>query len=64
MGAAVIAVVFVAGLLGAPTMFGHGEAHAKPQVQQVQQSQQEQVASVQVPAQSVYADADASNAHP
>ena len=34
MGAVVIAVVFVAGLLGAPTMFGHGKAHAAPQAQQ------------------------------
>ena len=40
MGAVVIAVVFVAGLLGAPTLFGHGEAHASPPVQQ-------QVASAQ-----------------
>ena len=34
MGAVVIAVVFVAGLFGAPTMFGHGKAHAAPQAQQ------------------------------
>jgi flagellar basal body-associated protein FliL len=47
MGAVVIGVVFVAGLIGAPTMFGHGNAHAAPQAQQ-----QEVVASVQVPAQS------------
>jgi hypothetical protein len=34
MGAAVIGVVFVAGLLGVPSLFGHNEAHAKPQAQQ------------------------------
>jgi hypothetical protein len=51
MGAVVIAVVFVAGLFGAPTMFGHGNAHAAPQAQQ-----QEVVAAVQVPEQSVGAD--------
>ncbi|WP_322011268.1 hypothetical protein [Paraburkholderia sp. J12] len=33
MGAVVIGVVFVAGLLGVPSLFGHNEAHAKPQPQ-------------------------------
>ncbi|WP_233867789.1 hypothetical protein [Paraburkholderia adhaesiva] len=56
MGAAVIAVVFVAGLIGVPSMFGHGNAHAAPQVQQ------QEIASVQTPAQSV--DTDAANARP
>lgn len=30
MGAAVIAVVFIAGLIGVPTLFGHGASHAQP----------------------------------
>lgn len=34
MGVAVIAVVFVAGLFGVPSLFGHGTAHAgQPQTQ-------------------------------
>ena len=43
MGAAVIAVVFIAGLIGVPTLFGHGESHAQPQ------ANAQQVASVQTP---------------
>jgi hypothetical protein len=34
MGAVVIAVVFLAGFVGVPSMFGHGDAHAKPQATQ------------------------------
>lgn len=60
MGVAVIAVVFVAGLIGVPSIFGHGDAHAKPQ--------QQQVASVQAPAQVAEADtrtaADVATNHP
>lgn len=43
MGAAVIAVVFIAGLIGVPTLFGHGESHAKPP------ANEQQVAAVQTP---------------
>lgn len=53
MGAAVIAVVFVAGLLGVPSLFGHGAKPPGPQ----QQSQQ--VASVQTPVHGVDAAAPA-----
>jgi|GEM_PF-3473127 len=45
MGAAVIAVVFIAGLIGVPTLFGHGDSHAKPP------ASEQQVASAQTPAQ-------------
>ncbi|MDR3096404.1 MAG: hypothetical protein LBV73_04935 [Paraburkholderia sp.] len=45
MGAAVIAVVFIAGLIGVPTLFGHGESQAQPS------ASAQQVASVQTPAQ-------------
>lgn len=57
MGAAVIAVVFVAGLLGVPSIFGHGDAHAKPQ-QQTAAAQTPTPASPQV-----VADANPAN-HP
>jgi hypothetical protein len=40
MGVAVIAVVFIAGLFGVPTLFNHSDSHA----------QEQQVASVQTPA--------------
>ncbi len=30
MGAAVIGVVFLAGLIGVPSLFGHGDANANP----------------------------------
>lgn len=43
MGVAVIAVVFVAGLFGVPTLFGHGTAHAG-QTQTQTASAQEQSA--------------------
>jgi hypothetical protein len=45
MGAAVIAVVFLAGLVGVPSIFGHGDAHAKSPVSQ------QPVAAVQAPTQ-------------
>lgn len=55
MGAVVIAVVFVAGLIGVPTFFKHGDAHA----------QEQQVASVQTPAPSEAANgAPAATDHP
>lgn len=45
MGVAVIAVVFVAGLFGVPTLFGHGTAHAgQTQTQTQTASAQEQSA--------------------
>lgn len=46
MGAAVIAVVFVAGLFGAPSIFGHGSAHAGQQPTTTQTATQ---ASAQAP---------------
>lgn len=55
MGAAVIAVVFLAGLVGVPSLFGfgHGEAHAKPQATQ-------QAATAPAPAQIAAVDTAAS----
>jgi hypothetical protein len=51
MGAVVIAVVFLAGLIGVPSIFGHSDAHAKsPESQQP-------VAAAQAPTQ--VADANA-----
>ncbi|TDV06831.1 hypothetical protein [Paraburkholderia caballeronis] len=56
MGAVVIAVVFVAGLIGAPSLFGHTGAHAGPQ----------QVASATQapPSAAQQADAEAPSSHP
>ena len=45
MGAAVIAVVFLAGLIGVPSIFGHGDAHAKSS------APQQPAATVQAPTQ-------------
>lgn len=59
MGAVVIAVVFVAGLLGAPTLFGHGEAHASPPAQQ-----QVALAQTSVPGADINADSDAPGNRP
>jgi hypothetical protein len=53
MGAVVIAVVFLAGLIGVPSIFGHSDAHAKsPESQQP-------VAAAQVPTQAPAQVADA-----
>ncbi len=53
MGAAVIAVVFVAGLFGGPSLISHAGHHDQPQPQvasvQPQVDTVQQLASVQVP---------------
>ncbi|WP_028228207.1 hypothetical protein [Paraburkholderia ferrariae] len=57
MGAAVIGVVFVAGLLGVPSLFGHNEAHAKPQApQQVAAGQPHMQTQLAAPAEVAAAD--------
>jgi hypothetical protein len=56
MGAAVIGVVFLAGLVGVPSLFGHRDAHANPTQPQVTQ----QAATQQtITAQPQIAEADA-----
>jgi hypothetical protein len=53
MGAVVIAVVFLAGLIGVPSIFGHSDAHAKSP------ASQQPVAAAQAPTQVADANADA-----
>jgi hypothetical protein len=48
MGAAVIGVVFLAGLIGVPSLFGHGNAHANPaKPQATQQAATQQTITAQ-----------------
>jgi zona occludens toxin (predicted ATPase) len=60
MGAAVIGVVFLAGLVGVPSLFGHRDAHANPtQPQATQQAAAQQTTTAPAQPQIVEADANA-----